>query len=44
MINSKRDYLHYIEADSIALGKPKFTFKVFSKEYLKADLIWRFQR
>ena len=44
MINSKKDYISYLEADRIALGKPKYTFQTAAKEYIKRDLIWRFQR
>jgi serine O-acetyltransferase len=44
MINSKEDYLYYLEADRIALGKPKYSLKVLLDEYLKLDLIWSFQR
>jgi hypothetical protein len=44
MINSKEDYLFYLEADRIALGKPKYSLKVKFDEYIKLDLIWSFQR
>ena len=44
MINSKEDYLYYLEADRIALGKPKYSLKVKFDEYIKLDLIWSFQR
>ena len=44
MINSRQDYLYYLEADRIALGKPKYSFKVLIKEYFTVDLIWQFQR
>jgi serine O-acetyltransferase len=44
MINSKEDYLYYLEADRIALGKPKYSLNVQFDEYLKLDLIWSFQR
>jgi serine O-acetyltransferase len=44
MINSKKTYLAYLEADRIALGKPKSSLKVQFTEFIKVDLIWRFQR
>jgi serine O-acetyltransferase len=44
MITSKKDYLYYLEADRIALDKPKYSLKVKFDEYLKLDLIWSFQR
>jgi serine O-acetyltransferase len=44
MINSKQDYLNYLDADRIALGKPIYSIKVALIEYLKLDLIWKFQR
>ncbi|QAA81296.1 serine acetyltransferase [Aequorivita sp. H23M31] len=44
MINSKKDYLYYLNADRIALGKPEYSFFHGVKEYLKIDLIWKFQR
>lgn len=44
MIKSKKDYLYYLEADRIALGKPKYSFLVWIKEKLKCEYIWRFQR
>ena len=44
MIKSKKDYYYYLEADRIALGKPKLSFRVNLKEYLSRDHIWRFQR
>lgn len=44
MIQSKEDYLQYIEADRIALGKPRFSFFVMVKEFIKREHIWRFQR
>jgi serine O-acetyltransferase len=44
MINSKEDYLFYLEADRIALGKPKYSLKVKFDEYIKLDLKWSFQR
>jgi serine O-acetyltransferase len=44
MINSKQDYISYLEADRIALDKPKYSLRVLLNEYLKVDLIWKFQR
>lgn len=44
MINSKEDYLKYLEADRIALGKPKYSYTIAIHEVLKVDYIWRFQR
>ena len=44
MIKSKKEYFSYIEADRIALGKPKLSFKIRLIEYIKVDLIWQYQR
>jgi serine O-acetyltransferase len=44
MIKSKKDYYSYLEADRIALDKPKLSLLVKLKEYLSRDHIWRFQR
>jgi serine O-acetyltransferase len=44
MITSKKDYLHYLEQDRIALDRPKYSLKSLLIEYLKLDLIWQFQR
>ncbi|PKG43426.1 serine acetyltransferase [Psychroflexus sp. MES1-P1E] len=44
MIKSKKDYLHYLEADRIALGKPTCSLFVIIKEKIKREHIWEFQR
>jgi serine O-acetyltransferase len=44
MITSKKDYLFYLEADRIALGKPPYSFAVYIKESFTRELVWRFQR
>lgn len=44
MINSKKEYLYYLEADRIALNKPPFTFLQYLKEAASINYIWRFQR
>jgi serine O-acetyltransferase len=44
MIQSRKDYLYYLEADRIALGKPKYSFFEYLKEIMKREFIWRFQR
>lgn len=43
MINSKRDYLHYLEADRIALKK-YVNWRSNIKEFIYPDYIWRFQK
>jgi serine O-acetyltransferase len=44
MIQSKKDYLQYLEEDRIALGKPHLSLMVILKEYIKREHIWKFQR
>lgn len=44
MILSKEDYKNFLEADRIALAKPKYSTIEALKEYFKRDLIWKFQR
>ncbi len=45
MIKSKADYEYYLEADRIALSKPKdFSFSTRQKLWLFPDYIWKFQR
>jgi serine O-acetyltransferase len=44
MIQSRADYLYYIESDRIALGKPVRNLKIRIKEFLFPDPIWKFQR
>ena len=44
MIQSKKDYLIYLEADRIALGVPPFTMVTYLKELIRRDFIWKFQR
>ncbi len=44
MILSKKDYLKYLEADRLALNKPKFTFISILEESLSRDFLWKFQR
>lgn len=44
MIKSKKDYLDYLEADRIALGKPHYSLFVMIKEKIKREHIWEFQR
>lgn len=45
MIKSKSDYLYYLEADSIALGrKKKNVLEEIIKSYLWPDDIWMFQK
>lgn len=45
MINSKEDYLYYIEADRIALQRKQVkTFKDFVQNVLIPDYIWKFQK
>ena len=45
MIKSKIDYEYYLEADRIALSKPKdFSFSTRLKLWLFPDYIWKFQQ
>lgn len=44
MINSRQDYLRFIEADRIALNYPKYNVLLSIKLYLKRDKILTFQR
>ena len=44
MIKSKADYLNYLEADRIALGRSKRGFKSIIKNLIAPDYIWNFQR
>jgi serine O-acetyltransferase len=44
MILNKKDYLYYLEADRIALGREKMNFKMKIKEFIYPDYIWKFQR
>jgi len=44
VISSKADYLSFLEADRIALGRNKMTFKSRLKDLILPDYIWKFQR
>jgi serine O-acetyltransferase len=44
MIQSKKDYLAYLEADRIALRKKKLTYKRRLIQLVLPDYIWKFQR
>lgn len=44
VIANKADYLNFLEADRIALGRNKMTFKSRLKDMIYPDYIWRFQR
>jgi serine O-acetyltransferase len=45
MINSKKDYMYYLEADRIALQRnPRNTIKSLVKNLMAPDYIWKFQR
>lgn len=44
MIRSKEDYLHYMEADRIALGRNKLSLSEKAKHLIAPDYIWDFQR
>ena len=47
MINNKKDYFYYLEADRIALSKPKregLSFNSKLKSIFLPDYIWRFQK
>lgn len=44
MILTKIDYDHYLEADRIALERPKMSWKIKLKYLLYPDYIWKFQR
>lgn len=43
MIESKQDYIHYLEMDRVSSGIPPFnTFAAKLKELLFPNYIWRF--
>lgn len=42
MIQNKKDYLYYLEADRIALGEKRKNPHVIS--IWESDIIWKFQR
>jgi serine O-acetyltransferase len=44
MIKSKSDYKHYLNSDSIALGKTAYGFSQRMREMLYPDPVWKFQR
>jgi serine O-acetyltransferase len=44
MINNKTDYLQYLEADRVALGRKKLNLKYRLKNLIYPDYIWNFQR
>jgi len=44
MIFSKEDYLNYLEADRVALGRKKTTFLDKLLQLISPDYIWEFQR
>ena len=44
MIQSKEDYLFYLEADRVALGRPIRTFKTRLRNLVFPDPVWKFQR
>jgi serine O-acetyltransferase len=44
MIKCKKDYIEYLKADRIALGKPCYSVIALMREQLRRDHIWRFQR
>ncbi|MEJ5962680.1 serine O-acetyltransferase [Pedobacter immunditicola] len=44
VISNKTDYLNFLEADRIALGRNKMTLKCRIKDMIYPDYIWRFQR
>jgi serine O-acetyltransferase len=44
MINSRKDYKYYLEADRIALGKPHYSIREYIKAIVTRELIWEFQR
>jgi len=44
MILSKKDFLRYLEADRIALGRSKMNFPERLIRILSPDYIWQFQR
>lgn len=44
MIKSKADYLNYLEADRIALGRSRRGFKSKIKNLIAPDYIWNIQR
>jgi len=44
VISNKTDYLNFLEADRIALGRNKMTLKCRLRDLIFPDYIWRFQR
>ena len=44
MINTKEQYLEYLERDRIALGRGKLGIVSIIEDYLRDDNIWRYQR
>jgi serine O-acetyltransferase len=44
MIRNYQDYVYYLEADRVALNKPRLTSLIYLKEILTKDYIWKFQR
>jgi len=44
VVSNKTDYLNFLEADRIALGRNKMTLKSRLKDLIYPDYIWRFQR
>jgi serine O-acetyltransferase len=44
MIRSREDYLYYLEADRIALGRPAQRFRDRVIQLIAPDYIWDFQR
>lgn len=44
MIRSRKDYLNYLEADRIALGRKAETFIEKIRHLISPDYIWQFQR
>lgn len=44
VISNKTDYLDFLEADRIALGRNKMTWKSRLKDLIYPDYIWKFQR
>ena len=44
MIQTKLDYVNYIQADKKALGRGSFRIETFIKELFFPDYIWKFQK
>lgn len=44
MIRSRRDYLHYLDADRLALGRHRMRFTDRIVHLIAPDYIWTFQR